>query len=219
MDQNSIILGNLQIFEPVTVLTNLLLAGFCFFWSGAAKGNTPRFWSWFFLLLGSSVLLGAFAHGLYINIDNPAQKYTRFLAIMSVSAGSLASIYVLDNKALIRKLSFLLIFQFVVFSYLVLTYNRFVFVTIHSLLGLGITVGGVFIWQVNRLGSQSVYWMLGGIAVNASTAVIHSLKLSPHPYFNHNDISHLILVLGCFMMFKGAQSAHRYLLEKSLVQL
>ncbi len=219
MDQNSIILGNLQIFEPVTVLTNLLLAGFCFFWSGAAKGNTPRFWSWFFLLLGTSVLLGAFAHGMYDSTDNPAQKYTRFLAIMSVSAGSLASVYVLENRILIKRLTWLLIIQFMVFSFFVLKYNRFVFVTIHSLLGLGITVGGVFIWQVSRLGSQAVTWMLGGILVNASTAIIHTLKLSPHPFFNHNDISHLILVLGCFMMFRGAQYAYNNLLDTALVEL
>lgn len=218
MNQTSFLIGNLQIFEPVTVITNLLLAGFCFYFSGVAKKSAPRYFAWFYFILGFSIFLGAFAHGLYDSVDNPLQQYTRFFALMATSAGAIASIQMLDNEKIVRNLSALSIVQFLIFGALVIGFNKFVFVTIHSILSLGIIAGGIFITQGARFGSNAVYWMVGGIIVNASTAVIHGLKLGFQENFNHNDISHLILIGGCFMMLKGAQFAHDNILANNWVE-
>lgn len=218
MNQTSFLIGNLQIFEPVTVITNFLLSGFCFYWSGIAKKSTPRYFAWFYFILGFSILLGAFAHGLYDTIDNPLQQYTRFFALMATSAGALACIHMLENQELVKKLTVLSIIQFIAFSILVMGFNKFVFVTIHSFLSLGLMAGGIFISQGQRFGSNAVFWMLCGILVNASTAVIHGFKLGFQTHFNHNDISHLILIGGCFMMLKGVQFAHENLTTGNLME-
>lgn len=217
MNQTSFLIGNLQIFEPVTVITNVLLAGFCFYWSGIAKKSTPRYFAWFYFILGFSILLGAFAHGMYDTIDNPLQQYTRFFALMATSAGALACIHMLENQAMIRKLTILSILQFVLFGVFVIGYNKFIFVTIHSFLTLGIISGGIFISQGSRFGNNAVVWMMGGILVNASTAVIHGFKLGLQAHFNHNDISHLILIGGCFMMLRGVQFAHENMMSNGLI--
>lgn len=210
MDQTSILLGKLQIFEPVTVLTDLLLAGFCFYWAGAAKRTTGQFWTWHFFLLGLTFLIGGFAHGYYDYVDNPIQLISRVVSMFAVSAGAFAGIVAMQPSKAKVYMTYITFIQLVVFVSLVLVTNKFIWVTVHSVIGLGLILGGIFATSKDFFGQEASYNMLLGIFINFSTAFIHTFKISVHNYFNYNDLSHLILIVGIFFMFRGSQALFHF---------
>ena len=46
---------------------------------------------------------------------------------------------------------------------------------------------------------------MGAVAIGLLSALIFSYELGLSPWFNHKDISHVILSYSAFSMYKGAE--------------
>ena len=82
-------------------------------------------------------------------------------------------------------------------------YYEFWVVKWDAILGLGVIVGGINIFYAIG-GNKGSLLVLVGVIINAFTAYIHSNKISISKWFNHNDIGHIMLILGFYFMAKGA---------------
>lgn len=210
MDQPSIYPFGFPFHEPVTSLTNLILCFSCFYFgNNVGKSHANKYWSYFFYTLAFSTGFAALGHGLYVDKNNILQLISRSANIIAVCLASLGSILYLKNKNLILLLTIISMIQLLVSIIFIIRYNEFWIVKRDAIFGLGLIVGGVNLSLAIK-GNKASLLILGGIIVSAFTAYIHTNKIYISKWFNHNDISHLILLIGFYLMAKGASKLHEY---------
>jgi hypothetical protein len=194
----------------MTSLTDLLLSVSCFyFFFGIQKLNETKVglehWQKFFLFLGVSTLLGALAHAIFERQDN--LFYNSVWLIMQISAG--ISIFYAQSAAFgqlsnVRARKVLLSFsvlQFVVFLPSVFYFFDFRVVAINSLIAM---TQMFFVFFPSRI-ENWVYktYISFGFFISFLTIYVHSQKLSFAKWFNHNDISHVIMYVSILLIFRG----------------
>lgn len=205
-----IFIGSLRIQEPITALTDLLIVTVCvfaFIKTTATKNVGVNLYRWFFLATGISTFISAIiGHAFLYQLDINAKIYGWVTGIISIGVGQYAALY--HTRAVIGEKNFnilrwlnsieillALIFVFVVFSFGV--------VEVHSAIGLLLSI--TVLEYINYKHNQSVLskYMMIGIAVAALAVICHMLKLAISIWFNHLDLSHVIIAISVYFMYKG----------------
>ena len=60
-----------------------------------------------------------------------------------------------------------------------------------------------------RFGDSAAQWVVAGVAVSFLAAGIQAAGIAPHPQFNHNDLYHVVQMLGMWLLYKGASRSAR----------
>jgi len=203
MLQPSITFSGFTLHEPVTVLTDLILSGFCLYLSIKTGKSYAKFWSAFFLSMSFATFIGALGHGLYIDKNNILQWISRTAGIVSVFWGEIASVMMLIKSRFRSILVAFVSLQLAVALAFILQRNEFKVVVTNGSIGFGVIVALIQIYLIRkgRIGSQ---YILSGIAVNAVAGLIHKFHIAPSKWFNHNDLGHVILIFGLYLIAKGA---------------
>ncbi|MBI4930439.1 MAG: hypothetical protein HY841_06730 [Bacteroidetes bacterium] len=200
----------------VTAFTDLLLAIFCFWcYKSLSKlriGNTYiTQWRLFFLFLCVSTFLGVVVHGL--PWEHTSGYYIITWLIMQCIAGvSLFYAQVAACKEEIadvnkHKLFFTIsLVQLFVFFACVFYFKNFLVVSVNSLVGL---VQLVVLYFPTSIRTRKYKAMIfSGFIISFSTIYIHSKKISLASWFNHNDISHMIMLFSLLFIYFGLK--HKY---------
>ncbi len=61
------------------------------------------------------------------------------------------------------------------------------------------------LWAALRQADAAARWIAGGILVCFAGAAIQALGLAPHPGFNHNDLYHVVQMLGTWLIYRGVR--------------
>lgn len=61
-------------------------------------------------------------------------------------------------------------------------------------------------WAWIRTRDPAARWIVLGVLVSFLAAGIQAAGLAPHPHFNHNDLYHVVQMLGMWMLYKGASA-------------
>ncbi|MFA5516389.1 MAG: hypothetical protein WDA20_08890, partial [Desulfuromonadales bacterium] len=48
-------------------------------------------------------------------------------------------------------------------------------------------------------------WIAGGILVSFVAAGVQATRLAPHPFFNHNDLYHIIQIGAFYLLYRGGR--------------
>lgn len=193
------------IYEPVTVLTNVLLALFCLILSTRLKRDGNLWWV-FFLAVGISNILGSLGHGLYAEKDNIVQLFARLFGILSVLGAGIATLQRFSRGFKKSAATAFVLLNFVIFSGWLLFNNTFEQVKWNATIGLGIFVAFsyVYIYLKNRNSKELLVTL--GILILAMAAIVHTIGFSAGEFFNQNDIGHVIMFFGVYSMYKGVLS-------------
>jgi hypothetical protein len=205
---NVFYLGNFPLYEPMTVITDLVLAIACFLFFKKLIGHTARTvssnnWGFFFLFFALSTLLGALSHGLF-QLHQGAYYLTFWLLMQTSSIVSLffaqqATLYSLlqdSTYAVWWRRSFLVQLFLAVLA--IIVFKNFGVVVISNAL----TFIPILILNLSNRSNASRFISLG-ILISFLTAIVHATKFSLHLFFNHNDIAHLLLTLSLLLVFVG----------------
>jgi hypothetical protein len=196
--------------EPMTSLTDLLLSISCFyFFFGLQKFNEAsigqQHWQKFFLFLGVSTLLGALAHAIFERQNN--LFYNSVWLIMQVSAGisifyaQAAAFGQLSHQRTRQVMVTLSIIQFVIFIPSVFYFFDFRVVAFNSLLAMTQMIVVFFPSRIENWVYKT--YISFGFFISFLTIYVHSQKLSFAKWFNHNDISHVIMYVSILLIFRG----------------
>jgi len=210
MYKPSIVFAGVTIFEPATAITNFVLSVFCLAFFLKLRKSNAKIWPYFFLLMSSGSFIGAFGHSLFSDNNNIIQHISRINGVIAVFVASWGSIILLQNKVAINFLKAFVIIQFSIALSKILMVNDFSIVKLNSILGLGIIVGGIHLYLAISSGCKGSIYMLTGILINAGTAILHALKISINKWFNYNDISHIVLIVGFYFMALGVSKLKKY---------
>ena len=88
-----------------------------------------------------------------------------------------------------------LVLVFVVFS--------FVIVEVHSAIGLICSVTVLEYINYKRTKSVLSKYMIFGVGIAVLAVLCHIFKLAISVWFNHMDLSHMIIALSVYTMYKG----------------
>lgn len=207
----TIFLGNIRIDEPITVLTDLLVVSICFFSFIKTKSENQttaiKLYRWFILTTGISTLISAIiGHAFLYSFGFNAKIFGWITGIGCIVFAQFAALY--HSKKIIGEKKFRLlcwlntaeitlafILLFVVYSFLI--------VEIHSAIGLILTVVVLefIVYKQTKSALSKGFIMAIGIAVLA--ILCHIFKLAISVWFNHMDLSHVIIAISIYIMYTG----------------
>ena len=196
------ILG-ITIYEPVTVITNVMLALFCFLWFLKLQRQNRKYWPYFFLFIAIATASSAIGHGMYVERNNPVQMGSRILAMSGFMFADLDMSKRFSRRFTSIAIAACSIGLFVFSAVWILVHNEFTVVKFNGLLALLGLVGGTTAYGYFRNGNVKDAWVLAGVLVNGLAALVHTLEISISPWFNHNDIGHIIMIFGLYLIYRG----------------
>ncbi len=193
----------------MTILTNVIMALLCFFWTYKLIGRNPfqRAWKNYFSIMGISTLLGAVVHGFvyytgeYIQLN--LWLIMQILIVSSIYFAESATAKYFFKQEMLIKFRYLFITKVAITAILILVFQNFLVVVVNIALGL-IPVMVVFYRDYVKNRNFGGMLIALGILISFSSALIFVNKISLTHWFNYNDIGHVITMLSLYFMYKGA---------------
>jgi hypothetical protein len=212
-----IYIGSLKIQEPITVLTDVFVACVCVlaFIKTKTKKSTKgiQLYRWFFLTTGISTLVSAIiGHAFLYQWGFSAKIYGWVTGIISVAFGQYAALYHTKETFGEKKFNALfwinafeiclaLILVFVIFS--------FVVVEVHSAIALVLGVTILEYVHYKKTNSTLSKHMMIGVGIAVLAVLCHVFKLAISVWFNHLDLSHVIIAIAVYVMYIGVYKQNK----------
>jgi len=199
--------------EPMTMLTDCVLGLSSAWWSMRLRKCARRdgqksiaLWSAGFF----GFALASFAAGTYHGLGQELEPSARaslwiFVALaMAVASGLMlcAAVIVSTSGAMRRALVVASIAKALAFAILGTQSDEYLLVIVDygsaQLLILTLAAIG---WRRDR--APSAPWIAAGVAVSAIAAGVQQSGFALHEHFNHNDLYHVIQLLGLYLLYRG----------------
>ena len=199
----------MTIHEPATLATDLLLAAvagslaFRLTQRIAPESRAARWWSIALTLTAASAFVGGTYHGFAPNLAaTPAQLWwlvTLWLVSLISAAMTVSWIHEVIRPSA-RKIFFAVaILKLLVFA--ALAANRPAFTTVIFDYG-----SSLLLWLGAALILRRAWsaWMIAAIALSVIAALVQQLHLAPAPWFNHNDLYHVLQAIALVAFYRAA---------------
>lgn len=213
----------LKLLEPNALIGDLLLFTLSIlFYIKIRKEATNLFityWSRFFLVFAISFIIGGFGHVLF--------NYTRIAGrIPSWFFGLITPFWIEQamillwpqpkTRKLLQQISLVktVFFLFGLTAYVLVCFNSLslttgmIFPTYNAVIGLGGSLGILAVIYQRRFDNNFKYLWYGALSFFPS-AIIQGIKFNLYPWFDRNDLSHLLLLFGLFFYYKGLRSTQK----------
>jgi len=211
--QPSVEILNVRIDEPITTLTDLFLTSICFYAFFRIRklqftGRIKWYFKYYFLTLGLGAASGGLlGHAFLYRLSDGWKLVSWILTMGSVALIAHALIEMARPMfkpwfpRLVSRFN-ILIFTLAIF-YTVWTMT-FLPVKYYTIYGMLVVVGSFSYFIYRKTGSRGMLVLMGAVGIGFLSAIVFSFEWGLSPWFNHNDISHVILSLSAFSLYKGA---------------
>lgn len=210
--QPSIEILNIRIDEPITLITDLLLAAICFYAYFQirrldCKGRGKWYFKNYFLVLGLGAMTGGLlGHAFLYRVSDAWKLLSWILTIGSVALmihALLEAARPFVNKWMAWIISRFNVLIFALVIFFTLWSMAFSPVKYYTIFGM-VVVGSLSYYIYHKTGNRGGLILMGAVGVGLLSAIIFSFQWGLSPWFNHNDISHVILSFSVYHMYKGA---------------
>lgn len=209
----SIYIFDIRIDEPVTTLTDLLVAGvslFAFFqlMKRPAESRLHHYLRFFFLGMGLSTIMGGvIGHGFLYLFSAPWQLPGWLAGMFAITLLEQASIE--QSRKLIwpdlsKLLTCLNIIESISLMIITILTIDFIFVVTHTAFGLLFIVAPLQIFLRIQTRNTGRTWFLVAISITAISTPIFINQWIIHHWFNHLCICHTLIALSMWFFYKGS---------------
>ena len=210
--QPSIEVFNIRIDEPITLITDLLLAAICFYayfritrldYAGRGKWYFKNY----FLVLGLGAMTGGLlGHAFLYRLADAWKLVSWILTMGSVTLIIHALLEV--ARPYIRQLPARIISRFNILLFALALFftlwsKAFSPVKYYTTFGMVVVVGSLCYYIYQKTRSKGTLILMGAVLLGFMSALIFSFEWGLSPWFNHRDISHMILCFSAYYMYKG----------------
>jgi hypothetical protein len=125
------------------------------------------------------------------------------LAISALERGAIAFLSkIVPNRVsnFLERANVIELLTFALISFITL---NFFFVQVHSAYGMGFVLFPLCFYAFWKTGNHGSKIICLSILFTVFAAVFYSSKISISPWFNHLDISHCIMAIGTYFLYKG----------------
>lgn len=211
--QPSVEIWNLRIDEPITTATDLLMAAICFyaFFRIKQQESAKRikwYFKYYFLTLGLGTLFGGlFGHAFLYRLSAPWKLVSWIFILISVALMAHALLELARPlirpgfTRLIARLNLLILSIALFVSLWTLAFSP---VKLYTIFGMFVVVGSLSFFIFQKTGSKGAVRIMVAVVLGLISAFIFSYEWGLSPWFNHNDICHVILSFGTISIYKGA---------------
>lgn len=209
----------ITILEPVTVLTNLLIAAICLYAffklrNLAKANNIQKLLQYFFLFMAVATTVGGILGHGFLYVTGMYGKlpgwYISMLAIAFFERAAILHGRPLMPASLGNFFSTLNYVEVVIFMLLALKTLNFRFVEMHATYGLFVVVFCFELYTYFKQKDRGSFYIFAGTLLAAVAALTHMFTISIHEWFNYNDVSHVIMATGIFFYYKGSMHVRVY---------
>jgi hypothetical protein len=200
----------LNITEPVTLLTDYLLAVECVVFAillyRHAKNETPiLLWSISFFTIALAAATGGTYHGFIQSMGVGISSTLWKITLYSIGVSTLCLLSGMILVALKGKVQtiFLILaaIQFLGFVILIGRNYEYKYV-IYDYVPAMVVILALCILRLNR---PYAIWIIAGILISFAAAGIQLSGFTLHKNFNHNDLYHGIQMIGMYLLFRGGK--------------
>jgi hypothetical protein len=210
MEKQVIEIFSYKLLEPGTFISDLLMAFACYYFYNSIKkvamNKSHNQFMYFFLFMGFSSFVGAFAHSLFLYTGKALHYISWLLTGISVffiefgisshiKSEKKRSIFLLSIKS-----------KLLIFFIIVSLYMDFLFVKIDTAIGLLGIVFPILLYHLIKFEKTNYVFSLIGILLALFPAFLHRTKFEVAGIFNMNDLSHFFLIFCLFLVYIGLKS-------------
>lgn len=199
--------------EPIATLTDLLVTIVCFyaFWklrNHSYQGKTIYYKKLYFLVMGFATLFGGLiGHGFQYVFSFEWKLLgwiTSMVAVMLIERSAIEYTFNLIPKKWHRFLLWLNIGELLVILFLTIYTLNFKFVEFHAVYGFMVVVFTFHFYTFLKTKDSGSRMMLYGIVVLAIAMFVFNYPVAPHIWFNHIDLSHVLMAIASYLFYKAA---------------
>ncbi|MFT5581913.1 MAG: hypothetical protein ACI9G9_001175 [Psychromonas sp.] len=200
-------LFNLNLQEPMSFVTNWLIAFFCLYAFGSLKYGKNTFvdrWKNFYLILTISSLLAGLGHLLFQYFDIYGKMPSWVLGAVAGIFASLGMLSIWHNKKSKSFLTYVVFIKSIVLVSSALYLKSFLFIAIDAILTYLLFCGfmGLLLHRKKYAGMK---YIVIGVLVLIPSAFIFLLKVNLHRFLNRDDLSHLLMLFCVILFYKGVR--------------
>jgi hypothetical protein len=207
----SIYFFNLRIDEPISSLTDIVLSAVCFYafykTKSLANSKAINLYRWFFLLTGLSTIFAAIlGHAFLYYFGLKIKMVGWIFGIAGISFAIFASLHHTRSfigEIIFKQLRIVNFIELIIAYVCVFTIWSFVVVEIHSAYGLLLYVTILEYINYKKTKSAMSLYLLYGIGISVLAIFCHIFILAFSVWFNHIDLSHSLMTVSMFIMYKG----------------
>ncbi len=211
-----ITLLGLKITEPVTMLTDFILAAACLYFAiiirKCLKSTKAKkyFVYYFFSMAAGTFLGGLFGHGLQAYIGMEGKYPGWVLTILSMYFLQIASMFLvpdLDQKYK-DKYKLFSITLMIVFLFIAFYKNHFSYVVYHNMVA-GLLIIPTFAYLFFKHKMLGTGWILFSFLISLSIPYFQLNRIGVNRWFTYHDVCHTIMLIGLSLIFYGAWLLHK----------
>lgn len=207
VEYTEITLFDYLIQEPMGLITDWLITAFSVYWGLklSARKDDSRHFAYFFILLGLSTFFGGAAHGFFYKFGINLHRVAWISSALALFMLQMAVLRLFNDFIQKVMLAFS-VFQLIFFGILFTFSDKFMYTGINLAVGL-LFVVLPFLWRKNERYDLRVLRrnFSIGIAVLLLPGILVAMRINPHKWLNSNDLSHLIIIVALYFLFKGAR--------------
>ena len=204
-------LFGLYLQEPMTMVTDWMIAGFCFYaYTCLQKGesNFQNLWKAFFLVIGLSTFLGGLGH-LFFQYTGYYGKFPSwFFGILAGVYASMAMISTIENQKVKGQLNTLVLIKSLIFLGFSIVKLDFGFVAVDTSITYLIFCG-YYAYHLKKKAWEGVHYFYFGVLALLPTGLIFGLKINLSAWLNKNDLSHLFMLTCLVFFFFGVRNTQK----------
>ncbi len=219
------VLFDLDLVEPMAFVTDTLLGGLSVGLGLALtkiKNDHPfrSYWIWFYLVFGIGAFVGGLGH-VFFEYWGVAGKFPSWilgpLSIYLLEQGMIAAHPNEEKGNLFKLISFWkTILVYIAFTLVCLFAPiqenpslAFLPTAFNTMLGVVLTAGFLGNQYSKKIGPEFKYFVYG-VLVLLPSAFIFLFKINLHPWFDKNDLSHVLMMIGIFYFYLGVKRSIKY---------
>lgn len=207
-------IGNFEWREPVTTLTDFVTALVCFYafiqfskYKGS-KSSSFKNYQYYFLFFAISMTSAAwFGHGLqaYVGFDwKKIGWVTSSIGFICIQFGTINELENILKPQIIKFFKSAFTVQFVVLVSLMVYYQNFKIPQLNSTITFILFVLPLQIYAYSKTKKKGHLIVIGTIVFALVPGLVYNNQISISKWLNHHDISHLLMAVFMFSMYKGA---------------
>lgn len=215
--KTSVELWDIQILEPVTVVTDLLVSVVCLYaYFKLRKLKTQsaavKLFAYYFLTLSLATASGGIVgHGLQNTLGFGWKVPTWIISMISITFIERTAIIHARPLLSKRTTRFFLTFNIVELITMVvaaISTLNFLLVEAQAAFGLLAIVFSFELYIFIKKRNEESRILLIAVGVSALPAIVHLSKFSIDRWFNYNDIAHVLMAVAAYVFYLGAIKVH-----------
>lgn len=166
-----------------------------------------RLWGYAFLGFALAALSAGAWHGFHVSLGARVSFWIWRVTVYSIGAFGLAAVSgtILASTDGRARAALLILMGTITAAYgvHVATHRAFIYVLAFQGAAMVLLLS-IHAYSASERRDPASPWMIAGVLVSAMGATAQAARLSPHPSFDHNDLFHVVQMVGSYLFFRGA---------------